>query len=117
MPPAPGFEEVLVPGDPELRTRAVRKREGIPIPDDLWQQLVDLAALPGIVISDQGNGRPDETGNWMSYDGTSWKPFSGGQRGHTLSWVGPANVLPGSGRGTSRASRRSPETWPLLSLK
>ena len=51
VPPAPGFEEVLVPGDPELRTRAVRQREGIPIPDDVWQQLVELAASLGIVIS------------------------------------------------------------------
>ena len=56
VPPAPGFQEVLVPGDPELRTRTVREREGIPIPDELWQQLVDLAASLGIAISGQGNG-------------------------------------------------------------
>jgi len=44
VPPAPGFKEVLIPGDPEVRTRAVRQRDGIPIPDELWQKLTDLAA-------------------------------------------------------------------------
>jgi uncharacterized oxidoreductase len=44
VPPAPGFAEVSVPGDPERRARAVREREGIPIPDDLWQNLLGLAA-------------------------------------------------------------------------
>jgi LDH2 family malate/lactate/ureidoglycolate dehydrogenase len=43
VPPAPSFKEVLVPGDPEVRARAVRQREGIPIPDDLWKQLTELA--------------------------------------------------------------------------
>ena len=41
--PAPGFDEVLVPGDPERRTREVREREGIPVQDDTWQSLVDTA--------------------------------------------------------------------------
>jgi LDH2 family malate/lactate/ureidoglycolate dehydrogenase len=44
IPPAPGFNEVLVPGDLEARTRAVRRREGIPIPDDVWQTITDLLA-------------------------------------------------------------------------
>jgi uncharacterized oxidoreductase len=44
VPPAPGFTEVSVPGDPEMRARAVRERDGIPIPDDLWQKLLTLAA-------------------------------------------------------------------------
>ena len=47
--PAPGFAEVLVPGDLKRRTRATREREGIPIPDDLWQQLTALAGSAGAV--------------------------------------------------------------------
>ena len=48
VPPAPGFREVLVPGDPEARTRQTRLREGIPIPQPLWQQITDLAASVGV---------------------------------------------------------------------
>ena len=44
VPPAPGFEQVNLPGDPEARMRAIREREGIPIPDDLWQTLTALAS-------------------------------------------------------------------------
>jgi len=52
VPPAPGFKEVLVPGDPEVRTRAIRQREGIPIADDVWQQLADLAHSLGVTVPD-----------------------------------------------------------------
>jgi LDH2 family malate/lactate/ureidoglycolate dehydrogenase len=48
VPPAPGFAEVLVPGDLEARTRALRLREGIPIPEDLWGRLRELAASLGV---------------------------------------------------------------------
>lgn len=40
--PAPGFKEVLTPGDPEARTRAIRSREGIPISQGLWQKISEL---------------------------------------------------------------------------
>ena len=40
--PAPGFDEVLVPGDPEKRARAIRSREGIPIHDDIWESIRQL---------------------------------------------------------------------------
>jgi LDH2 family malate/lactate/ureidoglycolate dehydrogenase len=48
VPPAPGFTEVLAPGDPERRTRAVRESEGIPIPHELWQELSALAESIGV---------------------------------------------------------------------
>ncbi len=48
VPPAPGFREVLVPGDPEARTRQTRLRDGIPIPQQLWQQVTELAASLGV---------------------------------------------------------------------
>jgi LDH2 family malate/lactate/ureidoglycolate dehydrogenase len=48
VPPAPGFEEVLVPGDPEVRTREARQRDGIPIADDVWKSITELAASLGL---------------------------------------------------------------------
>ena len=47
--PAPGFAEVLAPGDPEQRTRAARTRDGIPLPAEVWQALQDTAAAVGAV--------------------------------------------------------------------
>ena len=51
-PPAPGVEEVLIPGEPEFRARAARGREGIALPDGTWDELGAVArrfglALPG----------------------------------------------------------------------
>lgn len=43
VPPAPGFKEVLSPGDLESRTRERRRREGIPIDPEMWQTLQELA--------------------------------------------------------------------------
>ena len=51
VPPAPGFSEVLAPGDPERRTRAARERDGIPVADDIWQSLVELAASLDVAIT------------------------------------------------------------------
>jgi LDH2 family malate/lactate/ureidoglycolate dehydrogenase len=42
-PPAPGFQEVLIPGEPEARAKAQRLKEGIPIPEDTWGKLVATA--------------------------------------------------------------------------
>jgi LDH2 family malate/lactate/ureidoglycolate dehydrogenase len=50
VPPAPGFEEVLMPGDLEARTRAIRKRDGIPIPTRVWDKLTDLACSLGLAV-------------------------------------------------------------------
>jgi LDH2 family malate/lactate/ureidoglycolate dehydrogenase len=33
VPPAPGFDEVMIPGDPESRTRAQRARDGVYVED------------------------------------------------------------------------------------
>jgi LDH2 family malate/lactate/ureidoglycolate dehydrogenase len=43
VPPARGFEEVLVPGEPELRSAERRRREGIPVPEDTWAEIVATA--------------------------------------------------------------------------
>jgi LDH2 family malate/lactate/ureidoglycolate dehydrogenase len=43
-PPAPGYEEVLVAGDPEWRTEAERLSNGIPISAGNWETLLNTAA-------------------------------------------------------------------------
>jgi uncharacterized oxidoreductase len=48
--------EILVPGEPEHRTRAKREAEGVPLPDDAWRSIlaaardlgVDNAAMAGL---------------------------------------------------------------------
>lgn len=45
VPPAPGFAEVLVPGEPEVRARAVRLRDGIPIPREMWKRIAELPMI------------------------------------------------------------------------
>jgi LDH2 family malate/lactate/ureidoglycolate dehydrogenase len=47
-PVAPGFDEVLVPGDPETRARAERERSGVPIEPALWARLGELSAELGV---------------------------------------------------------------------
>jgi LDH2 family malate/lactate/ureidoglycolate dehydrogenase len=42
--PAPGYEEVMVAGDPEWRLEAERLRNGVPISDGNWESLVKTAA-------------------------------------------------------------------------
>ena len=44
----PGVEEILLPGEPELRTAAVRRREGLPLDDGTVSQLDELAARLGL---------------------------------------------------------------------
>lgn len=41
--PAPGFDEVLLPGEPELRSRAERMTSGIPIPEPVWRDLEEVS--------------------------------------------------------------------------
>ena len=48
VPPAPGFDAVLAPGDPEDRSRRSRSASGIPIPDSTWRRLVELASEAGL---------------------------------------------------------------------
>ena len=49
-PPAPGFNEVLIPGERGRRTRAEREQAGIVLPDMTWQKLADLAGQLGVAI-------------------------------------------------------------------
>ena len=53
-PPAPGHQEVMLPGEPEYRTRLQRQQEGIPVVDTTWQQLVALGWELGVDVVDVG---------------------------------------------------------------
>src|SRR5260370_31103184 len=44
---AKGFDEVLVAGEPEWRAEEERRRDGIPLSDGVWQNLVASAEKLG----------------------------------------------------------------------
>ena len=46
--PVAGVEQVLIPGDPERKTRAERSRNGVPLPDDTWAAIVNTAREVGV---------------------------------------------------------------------
>lgn len=48
--PAAGYEEVLVAGEPEWRVEEVRRREGIPVPESLWEKLAAAAARLKVAV-------------------------------------------------------------------
>jgi hydroxycarboxylate dehydrogenase B len=48
VPPAQGFAEVMVPGEPERRSQATRGREGVPVPDEIWRSVEAAARSVGI---------------------------------------------------------------------
>ncbi|RKU12749.1 dehydrogenase [Candidatus Poribacteria bacterium] len=47
-PTAPGFDEILIPGEIEARQTEHRLREGIPIDDETWRQIQETAGEVGI---------------------------------------------------------------------
>jgi uncharacterized oxidoreductase len=46
--PAAGTAAVLIPGDPEARTRAERTRNGVPLPEETWSAIVGTAREVGV---------------------------------------------------------------------
>ena len=46
-PATPG-SEVLIPGEPEQRTRAQREKEGVPLPEDTWAAILATAREVGV---------------------------------------------------------------------
>lgn len=53
IPPAPGFDRVRTPGEPEAATRADRRARGIDLPEETWAELraaAARAALPDDVL-------------------------------------------------------------------
>jgi uncharacterized oxidoreductase len=51
-PPAPGFEEVIVPGDFEHRTRMQRLANGIELPESIYGPIREWAAKLGVLMSE-----------------------------------------------------------------
>lgn len=49
-PPAAGYSEVLVAGEPELRMEEHRKRSGIPVGAGTWQSLVEIAQRLSVTV-------------------------------------------------------------------
>lgn len=50
-PTQPGFDEILLPGEPELRTRAQRLKDGIYVEDETWSQICQAAEAVGYPIA------------------------------------------------------------------
>ena len=50
-PPAPGFDRVRLPGDPETETEARRRVEGIPVADGTWADFVATATRYGVALT------------------------------------------------------------------
>jgi LDH2 family malate/lactate/ureidoglycolate dehydrogenase len=48
--PAPGVEEVLIPGEPEARSREERLAEGVPVADRTWEQIVEGGKALGLDV-------------------------------------------------------------------
>ncbi|HID60807.1 MAG TPA: Ldh family oxidoreductase [Hadesarchaea archaeon] len=49
---APGVEEIVIPGEPEQKIREKRLRDGIPIADEVWAELEQLARGLGVDLKD-----------------------------------------------------------------
>ena len=54
VPAADGFDEVLVPGDFEYRSRRERLVSGIPMPDSIFSQLREWASKLDVSLSEDG---------------------------------------------------------------
>lgn len=50
VPPAAGFDEVLLPGEPEHRSAESRRADGIPVDESAWAQLTAAAAEWGVAV-------------------------------------------------------------------
>jgi Malate/L-lactate dehydrogenases len=54
-PPAKGYSEVLLAGEPEWRTEEERRLNGIPLEEGTWKLLADTAARLGLpATADRG---------------------------------------------------------------
>ena len=47
----PGFKEILLPGEPELRTAAKRRKEGIYLPERTWKEMMEIAEKKNVDVA------------------------------------------------------------------
>jgi LDH2 family malate/lactate/ureidoglycolate dehydrogenase len=52
IPPVPGVDRVLTPGEPEVRTRRARAASGIELAEDTWRAIAAAAAEVGLSAED-----------------------------------------------------------------
>jgi LDH2 family malate/lactate/ureidoglycolate dehydrogenase len=52
LPPAPGHQAVLLPGDPERQTKAERLENGIPLSQEVIDELIALGKCYGVDVAD-----------------------------------------------------------------
>jgi LDH2 family malate/lactate/ureidoglycolate dehydrogenase len=50
IPAAPGFKEVLAPGELESQIESERRERGIPVPDGVWKTIVCSAKAVGVDV-------------------------------------------------------------------
>jgi len=50
VPPQQGMDEVFLPGEMEKRTKSMRENRGIPIPDEVWDNIKKAAQEVGMAI-------------------------------------------------------------------
>jgi LDH2 family malate/lactate/ureidoglycolate dehydrogenase len=50
VPPAPGSPGVMIPGEPESRSRSERIANGIPLAEDTWAAIINTARQIGVTI-------------------------------------------------------------------
>jgi len=50
IPPAKGFKEVLLPGEPEFQTSQARLKAGIEVPQDTWNAVKKAGLTVGVDI-------------------------------------------------------------------
>jgi len=50
VPPAPGFAEVLLPGDPERRAHEARSQRGVPVPEATWEAIREAGRGLGLAV-------------------------------------------------------------------
>jgi len=54
--PAPGFQKVVIPGEPEAAQRANRAKEGISVTGVIWEQIVRIATESQVDLADIWSG-------------------------------------------------------------
>jgi LDH2 family malate/lactate/ureidoglycolate dehydrogenase len=52
-PTARGVDEILIPGEPEFRAKQKRLRDGIPVPESVWQDIVREAEGLGVQVTEE----------------------------------------------------------------
>jgi uncharacterized oxidoreductase len=50
-PPAPGYDKVRIAGEPERETKARRDREGIPVDDTTWTEILAAGERLGVAAA------------------------------------------------------------------